>query len=185
MKKYLSSQELLEMSYQLGVKIIEDKFQPTMLLGLWRGGTPIGIAVHELLFAVGNDCFHKSIKTTRIPFGDDFKINIIGLNYICRHLKKEDKILIIDDIFDSGRTMEAIVDRLIGYANREKWIPDYRIATIFYKPNANKTTILPDYYIETTEDWIVFPHEISNLTEEELKANKPYIYNIIKGVLFK
>jgi hypothetical protein len=31
----------------------------------------------------------------------------------------------------------------------------------------------PDYFVEETDRWLVFPHEIQGLTREEILANKP------------
>ena len=49
------------------------------------------------------------------------------------------------------------------------WESKLKIATVFYKPDKNKTTIYPSYYVEITEDWIVFPHELVGLTDDEIK----------------
>jgi hypoxanthine phosphoribosyltransferase len=51
--------------------------------------------------------------------------------------------LIVDDIVDSGAT-------------RDKY-GMFRFASLFYKPWSIKK---PNYYIHTTEDWIVFPWEV-------------------------
>ena len=50
MKKiFLKAEELLQDSFQLGMNIIDSKYDPTILVILWRGGAPIGIANHELM----------------------------------------------------------------------------------------------------------------------------------------
>jgi hypothetical protein len=48
-----------------------------------------------------------------------------------------------------------------------------RVATAYYKPARNTTTRVPDYYVRSTEQWLVFPHELLGLTHEEILANKP------------
>jgi hypothetical protein len=48
-----------------------------------------------------------------------------------------------------------------------------RIATVYYKPSRNQTSLKPDYFVHETEEWLVFPHEICGLTEAEIRAHKP------------
>jgi hypothetical protein len=48
-----------------------------------------------------------------------------------------------------------------------------RIATVYYKPKRNRSTLVPDYYVKETDSWLVFPHEIQGLTREEILAHKP------------
>ena len=44
----------------------------------------------------------------------------------------------------------------------------------------NQTALAPDYFIEETEDWLVFPHELNGLTDEEIARNKPYAAEILR-----
>jgi hypothetical protein len=60
-------------------------------------------------------------------------------------------VLVVDDVADSGRSLEC-VSRLL----REKGVKSVSIATVFYKP---WSLVVPDFYVRTTEKWIVFPHE--------------------------
>ena len=48
-KTYINAQSLLEDSFRLGMQILESGFRPSFIVGIWRGGTPVGIAVQELL----------------------------------------------------------------------------------------------------------------------------------------
>ena len=47
-KTVLSARDLLEDSFRLGVEILESGFEPTLLIAIWRGGTPVGMAVQEV-----------------------------------------------------------------------------------------------------------------------------------------
>jgi hypothetical protein len=49
---------------------------------------------------------------------------------------------------------------------------DIRIATAWFKPKYNLTDIVPDYYNNETDQWLVFPHELEGLTREEIFTNK-------------
>ena len=67
-------------------------------------------------------------------------------------------------------------------SERLKQIPaDVRIATVFWKPDANLTDIQPDFYMNATNDWIVFPHELEGLTDEEIRIKDPVVYALLKG----
>ena len=52
-KTFIEASELLRDSYELGLRVIESGFRPTFLLGVWRGGTPVGIAMQELFEIYG------------------------------------------------------------------------------------------------------------------------------------
>ena len=47
-KRYITESELLSDAYQLGLQIANSGFRPTFIVGLWRGGSVVGIAVQEL-----------------------------------------------------------------------------------------------------------------------------------------
>ena len=50
-----------------------------------------------------------------------------------------------------------------------------KIATLYYKPANNKTDIVPDFYLHSTNEWIVFPHELEGLTLDEIRCKDPDI----------
>ena len=52
-KKYLHAQDLLNDSFELGLRIYKSGFRPSFIIGIWRGGTPVGIAVQEILDHLG------------------------------------------------------------------------------------------------------------------------------------
>ena len=94
------------------------------------------------------------------------------MHYIIENVNAENSLLIVDDVFDSGRSIQAVIERINALSRRNT--PEVvRIATIYYKPEKRKVPITPDYYIHKTEDWLVFPHELDGLTRDEVAANKP------------
>ena len=52
-KLFISSNQLLEDSFKLAWKVYESGFRPNYIVGVWRGGAPVGIAVQELLHVLG------------------------------------------------------------------------------------------------------------------------------------
>ena len=60
-KQFISASELLEDSFKLASKILASGFKPTFIVGIWRGGAPIGIAVQELFEFCGISTNHIAI----------------------------------------------------------------------------------------------------------------------------
>ena len=180
-KTYLDANELLELSFALANQIIESGFVPTHIVGIWRGGSPIGIAVQELLEYRGIKTDHIAIRTASYTgIGQQAReVKVYGLGYLIDTLNAEDRMLIVDDVFDTGKSVEAFIKELRLRCRRNT--PEtIRIATVFYKPSKNQTDLTPDFYMRATEDWLIFPHEIDGLTEEEIAANKPSAAEILK-----
>jgi len=179
-KYYISADELLLDSYRLGAKIFDSGFRPDFIVGVWRGGTPVGISVQEILEYLGSPSDHIAIRTSSYyGIGKQHKkVKVHGLDYIIENINYEDQLLLVDDVFDSGSSIQAIVDTLL-IKSRRNTPKDIRIATPWYKPNNNKTERVPDYYLYETDKWLVFPHELQGLTEEEIFENKPGVKEIL------
>ena len=92
------------------------------------------------------------------------------------------RLLIVDDVFDSGRSIEAIVNELTRLARRNT-PHDIRIAVPYFKPARNRTNRVPDYYLYETDAWLKYPHSLEGLSTEEIRDNRPELYNIIKNCL--
>ena len=93
----------------------------------------------------------------------------MGLQHVVDVVTREDRLLIIDDIFDSGRSVNAIIESLEARCG-ENTPQDLRVATIYYKPKRNLTNRIPDFYVHETDEWTVFPHELRGCSEDELRA---------------
>jgi len=182
-KKYIEAQELLEDSIRLGLKIYESGFRPHFIVGIWRGGTPVGIAVQELLDYFGVKTDHIAIRTSSYKGINmrENEIRVHGLGYVERNTNSEDTLLIVDDVYDSGLSVQAVIDTL-RERSRKNTPQDIRIATVYYKPINNKTGRVPDYYVHETDKWLVFLHELDGLTQKEILRHKPFVSQLIKGV---
>ena len=183
-KIYITAQELLDDSFRLAAKIYESGFRPNFIIGIWRGGTPVGIAVQELMDYLDVDTDHIAIRTssyTGIAEQSDF-VQVHGLGYIIRNINQEDSLLIVDDVFDSGRSIEAVM-RYMQERARRNMPHQIRVATPWYKPGNNKTDRVPDYYIHETDKWLVFPHELKGLSREEINSGKGAVADIVNSLL--
>jgi uncharacterized protein len=173
-KIWLTADGLLGDSYRLARQVLESGFRPTHLVGIWRGGAPIGIAVQEFFDVHGVECDHIAIRTASYTGIDQQArtVKVYALGYLIDTLNTQDRLLIIDDVFDSGRSIEAFLKELRSRC-RANTPADIRIATVWYKPGRNQTALKPDYFIHESDEWLVFPHEIDGLTEAEIRVNKP------------
>ena len=137
-KIFISANELLADSLRLGTQVIDSGFRPTHLVGIWRGGAPVGIAVQELLDYHGHHCDHIAIRTSSYKGIDDQdpQVRVFALGYLIDTLDPEDRLLIIDDVFDSGRSIRAFIAELRARC-RHNMPRDIRIATVWFKPPAS------------------------------------------------
>ena len=180
-KTVISAQELLEDSFRLGVKVLESGCEPTMIIAIWRGGTPVGMAMQEILAYCDIESDHIAIRTSSYTGVDQRgAVAVHGLNYIVKKICCDDRVLIVDDVFDSGNTIKAVIDELTTRA-RGNTPEDIRVAVPWYKPTRNQTDLIPDYYIKETAEWLVFPHELDALTAEEMRQARPKLHEIIHG----
>ncbi|MBS0418853.1 MAG: hypoxanthine phosphoribosyltransferase [Proteobacteria bacterium] len=173
-KKFISADSLLRDSMTLAMQVLRSGFRPTFLVAIWRGGAPIGITVQEVLEYHGVSVDHISIRTSSYGGIDqqEKSVRVHAIDYLVSRLEEHDRLLLIDDVFDSGRSLEAVLSELRHRCRRN--LPStIRIATVYYKPTRNRSTLAPDYFVNSTDTWLVFPHEIRGLSQEEILANKP------------
>jgi len=183
-KRFISAQQLLEDSLELGRQIIESGFRPNYIVGVWRGGTPVGIMVQELLDFYGIETDHISIRTSSYLGVDNRRsspVRVHGLSYLIKSMNAEDSLLIVDDVFDTGLSVKAVIDRLKKRCRRN-CPEDIRVATAYFKPGRNRTDFAPHFCAQETEEWLVFPHEMDGLSREEMAAHRPHLLSVIDAL---
>jgi hypoxanthine phosphoribosyltransferase len=179
-KQYIKAQDLLDDSFRLGLKVLESGFRPDFIVGIWRGGTPVGIAVQELFEHHGIICDHIAIRTSSYE-GIEQRgkhIRVHGLNYIVEKADAGHCLLIVDDVYDTGLSIKAVIDSLYRLSRRNT-PHDIRVATVYFKPRNNRTDRKPDYFVHSTDNWLVFPHELKGLSPEEIIRHKPDVARVI------
>lgn len=175
-KRYVSANALTRGSFLLARRILDSGWRPDALVVLWRGGTPIGIVVHEFLSFKG-----VPTRQTVVPcssyrgIGKRGKIRCDNLDGALSSIQPGQRVLLVDDIFDTGQTACHLAERL-----RERQA-EVRIATLFWKPSRNQTACRPDYFVHRSEAWVVFPHELEGLTPVEIRRKDPYVYRLLRG----
>jgi hypothetical protein len=173
-KTFISADKLLRDSLELARRVVASGMRPTFLVAIWRGGAPIGITVQEVLEYHSIHADHIAIRTSSYSGIDQRRktVRVHATDYLVSRLSAEDELLIVDDVFDSGHSLEAVIGELRRRCRRN--LPEkIRIATVYYKPERRQTALAPDYFVHETSDWLVFPHEIQGLSREEILAHKP------------
>ncbi|MDF1764253.1 MAG: phosphoribosyltransferase family protein [Oleibacter sp.] len=183
-KQYLSAQGLLEDSWRLAEQVLTSGFRPTFMIAVWRGGVPMGIAVQEYLSYHGIETDNIAIRTSSYEGIDQQsrQVAVHGLSYLVKNIQQSDSLLIVDDVFDSGRSIEAIINELTRLARRNT-PHDIRVAVPYYKPARNRTDRVPDYFLYETAAWLKYPHSLEGLSADEIRDNRPELYDIIKDCL--
>lgn len=184
-KQYIAANDLLHDSFQLAVNIYEADFKPDFLVGLWRGGSAVGIAVQEGLEHLGVKTDHIAIRTsyTGAPGYSEMvskkeAIRVHGLQYLLENLSSNHSMLIVDDVYSTGSSVAAVINQLARKTRRN--LPkDIRIATVWYRPT-DKTLRTPDYFVHETQDWLVLPYELTGMSIEEITEHRPELKSIIE-----
>tara|TARA_A100001011_G_scaffold220688_1_gene228640 strand:+ start:3897 stop:4493 length:597 start_codon:yes stop_codon:yes gene_type:complete len=183
-KVFIEADELLLDSYRLAAQVIQANFKPSFMIAIWRGGAPIGIAVQEFLQYRGIESDHIAIRTSSYHGIDDqaSQVQVHGLNYLAKNVIHEDRLLIVDDVWDTGLTIEAVIKELSRRA-RLNTPKEIRIAVPYFKPERNKTNLTPDFYVHEVDSWLKFPHSLEGLTIEEVQSHRPDLYEIVSGAI--
>jgi hypoxanthine phosphoribosyltransferase len=179
---YISADQLLADSFALAIKVAESGFRPDLLIALWRGGTPVGAAMQEVFEFLEMPCEHFAVRSTsyRNPGEQQQQIQLWGMEQLETSLPATRNVLLVDDVFDSGRTLQHVIHALAARpAAQQRTV---RIATPWFKPGNNVTTLLPDYYLHETGDWLVFPHELYGLTPGQI-LQKPGVQALTQTLL--
>lgn len=182
-KVYISAQQLLEDSTQMALQIYESGFRPNYIVGVWRGGAPVGISVQEVMACLGVEADHIAIRTSSYTGIAERgrKIKVHGLTYLIKRLESENSLLIVDDVHDSGLSIAQTIKEIRLACKKNT--PQIRIATPYYKPENNQTGRVPDYYVHEASEWLVFPHELEGLTQAEILENKPEYAAVVEKMV--
>ena len=168
---------------KLAHRIYNDGFIPDVIYVPLRGGAYLGNVISEYFKIVQKGkrpVFYAAIVARSYnDIMDNSNVKIDGWTYDPKYLRSGDKILFIDDIFDSGKTINYLVNIILSEGIKREDIKiavhDYKLFTYLEE----KLPIHPDYYcrkhiIESKEQdiWIHYmSHELQGLTKEELQTH--------------
>ncbi|MEK6981838.1 MAG: phosphoribosyltransferase [Candidatus Micrarchaeota archaeon] len=150
-----SWKKITELCSDVADRVVESNFSPDLLIGISRGGL---VPVRLLSDYLGV----KNVAIIRIEFYT--KVGETKTNpEITQPLSVDvsgKKVLIVDDIADSGNSLLTAKNYL-----KEKGASEIKTATLHYK---SSSLIKPDYYSEGTTAWVVYPWEKEE-TEREIR----------------
>lgn len=195
MKEFLQYDEVRNNALKLAHKIYqEEHFVPDIIYTSLRGGAYLANVISEYYkVALKN---HKPILFAAVvarSYSDVSKhdaVRIDGWTYSPDYLRAGDKVMIVDDIYDSGHTLNYLVSILL-----EKGVPRENIKVVVHDYKIYKykqqQPIHPDYWcrkfeIESPDQnpWINYnSHELVGLTQTELEENYYKPYPELRGIL--
>jgi hypoxanthine phosphoribosyltransferase len=183
-RKLVAADDLLIDSFRLAAQISDAGFHPDFLVGLWRGGSAVGIAVQEGLDYLGIKTDHIAVRTSysgAASYSDMVSkaeaIRVHGLQYLLENLCSSHSLLIVDDVYSTGSSVSAVIAQL-ALKTRRNMPHDIRVASVWFRPT-DKTLRRPDYFVHETQDWLALPYELSGMTLDELLSGRPELADII------
>lgn len=118
-----------------------------LLIGILRGGMTVAHLLSDILgideiYPIGCSSYADVYRRTRLRIYHPLALKTL----------EGRRVLVVDDVADSGGTLKEIVEQEI----KPKTPEEYRTATLHIKP---WSMFKPDYYVEVTDAWIVYPWE--------------------------
>ncbi|MDR2402775.1 MAG: phosphoribosyltransferase [Spirochaetaceae bacterium] len=182
-KEFLPYDVVRNNALRLAHRIYHDGFVPDVIYVSLRGGVYLGNVISEYFKVIrrGERPVYYAAVVARSYTGirQSDQIKVEGWTYAPEHLRIGDKVLLVDDIFDTGRTINHLAEIIL-----EKGIPrqDLKVAVHDYKYIYDKTdqlSIQPDYWCRKHElsvmdedRWIHYmSHELVGLSPEELETH--------------
>lgn len=175
-KRYISADEYLRDTWRLAAVVRRSGWRPDILIALWRGGAPVGVALHEFFSVAGWSMQHIPLKCASYTgIGENSGgVTFTHGDIVFGMIRKGDRVLVVDDVFDTGKTAAAVRERLEGIG------AEMRFACVYWKPLKNVTSLRPDYFVrDVGTEWIVFPHEIAGLTPAEIAVKDPLLASLL------
>jgi hypoxanthine phosphoribosyltransferase len=169
-KRFITPEQLYQDAYRLADKVLNSGYVPDVILVMWRGGSPVGIVIHEYLAYHGIDTWHSVVKAQSYTGISSRKRPVLeNISSILKQVPSKANVLIVDDIYDTGSTMSAMRAKL------KNKVTNLKTATIYYKTPPKVSAKRPDFYVRKTKSWIVFPHELVGLSRSEIRRKGIHI----------
>lgn len=148
--------QIYNMLLNLAEKIRKNGFKPDIIVGVSRGGWPPARVLSDLLgnpnLANVKAEFYLGVAETK---GEPTLTQPVSTDVSSR------KVLIVDEVADSGKSLKLVKEHVI-----KEGACEVKIVTIYYKP---WSIVIPDYYEKETSRWIVFPWEIKETIRKIVK----------------
>ncbi|MDR1105414.1 MAG: phosphoribosyltransferase [Treponema sp.] len=182
-KEFLPYDTVRNNALKLAHRICRDNFIPDVIYVSLRGGAYLGNVISEYFKAVrkgGRPVYYAAVVArsySGVLKSEEVKVE--GWTYAPDYLRVGDKVLLVDDIFDSGKTVNHLAKIIL-----EKGIPrqDLKVAVHDYKyfyDKEDQYAVQPDYWcrkhelsVKDDDVWIHYlSHELVGLSPGELEEH--------------
>ncbi len=168
--RVLNWEDIDSLARRLYHQIKKAKFEPEIILGISRGGWIPARLLSDMFEAEyplsGVNNRSSILATMQIKFytgiAETHKSPVVAQDVGVDIYQK--KILLVDDLADTGESLECALD----YLNLKK-PKEVQIATLLYKPWSK---VKPHYFVEEATEWVVFPHEYYEFMTERTLAEE-------------
>ena len=164
-KQFILAKQFHRQCFHLAHKIYMSEYVPDVVLGIWRGGSYPAIVIHEYYIYRGHVHVKSEVLTARSYVGIGMQLDTVDLDLsekVLQTLRNAKQILVVDDVVDSGKT----IGQILQYFREHHVTAAVKVASVYFKPRTS--SVVPDYTVEETDQWIVFPHELEGLLPEEV-----------------
>ena len=122
-----------------------ESYKPEIIIGIAKGGLPLGVKLAHH--------FHVPLEIITVSsYAEELKMSHPRIISTLREFKNDVKFLIVDDVADTGETLQLVVAHYLPHVGFDH----IRTATLFYKETSK---LRPDAYVRKTDKWIVYPWE--------------------------
>lgn len=138
-----------EAARAVATQVARDGYRPDIVVAVARGGLlPAGAIAYLLevknVFTMNVEFYTGIDRRLPMPVMLPPVLNVVDI--------KGAKVLVVDDIADTGRTLQLVVDFCRDH------VEDVRCAVLYAKPGA---VLQPQYVWRSTDTWITFPWDDS------------------------
>lgn len=195
-KDFVTADSLRTNALILAKQIYDDGFIPDVIYVLLRGGAFLGNIISEFFKIVNNrgkPVFYAAVVArSYVDFKQHDCVRIDGWTYDPKYLRNGDRVLFVDDIFDTGNTINFLVKHVM-----KKGVPRELIKIVVHdyrqSPSKERLSVQPDYWCRkiTSEDtWIHYmSHELEGLEKEEIAEqylkNDPSLAEVFDLIIAK
>ena len=182
-KEFLPYEKVRNNALKMAHRIYHDGFIPDVIYVSLRGGVYLGNVISEYFKIVQRRArpvyYAAVIARSYTGVAESAEVKVEGWTYMPEHLRTGDKVLLVDDIFDSGKTINhlanVIMERGIPRKNLKVAVHDYK----YFFDKVEQHPVQPDYWcrkhglsLNDEEIWIHYSsHELIGLSQEELEEH--------------
>ncbi len=182
-KEFLPYQVVRNNAIRLARRAWQEGFVPDVIYVSLRGGAYMGNVISEFFKIVrrgGRPSYYAAVVARSYrDVGEQDRVKVDGWTYDPAYLRTGDKVMLVDDIFDTGRTInhlvEIIMDKGIPRADVKVAVHDYKIRRYLDR----QLPVQPDLWcrrhdlaVPDDDFWIHYlSHELVGLTDEEKREH--------------